>query len=175
MEPITIDVTQNTPYGLQKLDSSISFRSFISFLESKIDQEETVKKTFFSLVLDKLKANPAFSKDIPLSEVNNYKEELSLIYGMLMPPIANEKEVFWALSVPVSPVVFYGTSGFYSLLFQQDGNIRCDLIEDRGVNYKQKLQMLYSFILEKLYHFPPLHHPDMIITLMDDASGLQKY
>ncbi|HWV32178.1 MAG TPA: hypothetical protein VN038_21100, partial [Dyadobacter sp.] len=68
MEPITIDVTQNTPYGLQKLDSSISFRSFISFLESKIDQEETVKKTFFSLVLDKLKANPAFSQDIPLSE-----------------------------------------------------------------------------------------------------------
>jgi len=175
MEPITIDVTQNTPYGLQKLDSSISFRSFISFLESKIDQEETVKKTFFSLVLDKLKADPAFSQDIPLSEVTNYKEELSLIYGMLMPPIANEKEVFWALSAPVSPIVFYGTSGFYSLLFQQDGNIRCDLIEDRGINYKQKMQMLYSFILEKLYHFPPLHHPDMIITLKDDGSGLQKY
>lgn len=175
MEPITIDVTQNTPYGLQKLDSSISFRSFISFLESKIDQEETVKKTFFSLVLDKLKANPAFSQDIPLSEVTNYKEELSLIYGMLMPPIANEKEVFWALSAPVSPVVFYGTSGFYSLLFEKSGDLRCDLVEDRGVNYKQKMQMLYSFILEKLYHFPPLHHPDMILTLKDEESGLQKY
>ncbi|MGV3602356.1 MAG: hypothetical protein ACO1N1_14180, partial [Dyadobacter fermentans] len=78
MEPITIDVTQNTPYGLQKLDSSISFRGFISFLESKIDQEETVKKTFFSLVLDKLRSKPGFSQDIPLSEVTNYKEELSL-------------------------------------------------------------------------------------------------
>lgn len=175
MEPITIDVTQNTPYGLQKLDSSISFRGFISFLESKIDQEETVKKTFFSLVLDKLRSKPGFSQDIPLSEVTNYKEELSLIYGMLMPPIANEKEVFWALSAPVSPVVFYGTSGFYSLLFEKSGDLRCDLIEDRGVNYKQKMQMLYSFILEKLYHFPPLHHPDMIITLKDEESGLQKY
>ncbi|WP_353718093.1 GAF domain-containing protein [Dyadobacter sp. 676] len=175
MEPITIDVTQNTPYGLQKLDSSISFRSFISFLESKIDQEETVKKTFFSLVLDKLKARPGFSQDIPLAEVTNYKEELSLIYGMLMPPIANEKEVFWALSAPVSPVVFYGTSGFYDLLFEKNGNMRCDLVEDRGVNYKQKMQMLYSFILERLYHFPPLHHPDMILTLKDDDSGLQKY
>ncbi|MHA4738699.1 GAF domain-containing protein [Dyadobacter sp. MSC1_007] len=176
MEPITIDVTQNTPYGLQKLDASISFRSFISYLESKIDQEETVKKTFFSLVLDKLTANPAFSMDIPLEEVSKYREELSLIYGMLMPPIANEKEVFWAMSAPVSPIVFYGTSGFYDLVIENDtGSVKCDLIADHGVSYKQKMQTLYSFILEKLYHFPPLHHPDMILTLKDDKSGLQKF
>jgi hypothetical protein len=35
--------------------------------------------------------------------------------------------------------------------------------------------MLYSFILERLYHFPPIHQNNMIITLKDDVSGLQKY
>lgn len=176
MEPTIIDVTQNTPYGLQKIDSSISFRGFINFLEKKIDEEETVKRTFFSLVLEKLKANPAFSEDIPLTDVPNYKEELSLIYGMLMPPIANEKEVFWAMSAPVSPIVFYGTSGFYDLVTESGSNqIKCDLIVDHEANRKQKMQVLYSFILEKLYHFPPVHHPDMIFTLKDGKSGLQKY
>ncbi|MCE7064218.1 GAF domain-containing protein [Dyadobacter sp. CY326] len=176
MEPTIIDVVQDTPYGLQKVDSSISFRKFISFLEEKAGQEKTVKKTFFSMALDTLKANPAFSADIELKDIGNFREELGLVYGMLMPPVANEDEIFWALSAPVSPVVFYGTSGFYNLLTDTTtGHVRCDIVDDGGVNVKQKMQKLYSFILERLYHFPPLPQSDMILTLTDDVSGLQKY
>jgi hypothetical protein len=176
MEPITIDVTQNTPYGLQKIDSSISFRKFIDFLEGKIDQEQTVKKTFFSMALDRLKANPAFESEIELSDIGQFQEELGLIYGMLMPPIADEKDVFWAMSAPLTPVVFYGTSGFYNLVTDNcTGDLKCDLIEDQGANFKQKTKMLYSFILERLYHFLPFHSNEMIITLKDDVSGMQKY
>ncbi|KAA6434092.1 GAF domain-containing protein [Dyadobacter flavalbus] len=177
MELITVDVTQNTPYGLQKMDSSVSFRNFISFLESKADQEETVKRTFFSLVLERLKAEPGFNRQIPLTEVAAYKDQLGLVYGMLVPPVADENNVYWALSVPLGPVVFYGTAGFYNLITDQTnaGNLRCDLIDDKGITVRHKMQMLYAFILERLYHFPPVHQSDMIVTLKDDHSGLQKF
>ncbi|QRR03901.1 GAF domain-containing protein [Dyadobacter sandarakinus] len=176
MEPITIDVTQNTPYGQQKTDSSISFRSFIKLLESRVGTEQTFKRNFFQLVLDKLRADPRFTQNIPLSEIGNYREQLSLVYGMLMPPVTNEEEIFWALGAPVSPIVFYGTSGFYHLITEKGGHeLRCDLIDDKGFSFKQKAEMLYSFILERLYQFPAFHNNNLIITLKDDRTRLQKY
>ncbi|NIJ53142.1 GAF domain-containing protein [Dyadobacter arcticus] len=176
MEPITIDVTQDSPLGIQQIDTSISFVPFIDFLERKTDQETTVKRTFFEMVLARLKAKPEFSAIIPLEDIGKYKEELSLIYGMLMPPIADEKDVCWAMSAPVNPVVFYGTSGFYDLLLDSNtGDIRCDLMKDDPHTRNEKMQMLYSFILERLYHVPPMRKHELIITLLDERSGLQKF
>ncbi|MCE6989381.1 GAF domain-containing protein [Dyadobacter sp. CY323] len=177
MEPITIDVTQESPLGLLQIDTSISFKPFIDFLERKADEERTVKRTFFEMVLGKLRANPAFSEKIPLEDIGRYKEELSLIYGMLMPPIADEKDVCWAMSAPVNPVVFYGTSGFYDLLMDSHtGGIRCDLEHDDNVDTKtHKLQMLYSIILERCYDLPEIYKHELIVSLKDEKSGLQKY
>ncbi|KAA0989204.1 GAF domain-containing protein [Dyadobacter aurulentus] len=175
MEPTIIDVIQDAPFGLQKIDSSISFRNFINFLEEKAGQEKTVKKTFFSMVLDRLRSNPAFSADIDINNIADFREELSLVYGMLMPPVTNEEEVFWALSTPVSPVVFYGTSGFYNLMTDSSGDVRCEIADKTGLNVKQKMKKLYSFILERLYDFPPLHENDLIIALDDDKTRLKRY
>jgi hypothetical protein len=176
MEPTIVDVIKDTTYGYQKVDSSISFRRFISFLEEKAAQEQTVKKTFFTMVLDRLKADPAFTADIKIEDICKYREELSLVYSMLMPPVTNEEEVFWALSAPVAPIVFYGTSGFYKLLTDSHtGQIRCDINDEGGVDMQQKMQKLYSFILERLYHFPALNQNDMIMSLKDDVTGLQKF
>ncbi|MCF0042695.1 GAF domain-containing protein [Dyadobacter fanqingshengii] len=175
MEPTIIDVIQDAPYGLQKIDSSISFRNFINFLEEKAGQEQTVKKTFFSMVLDRLRSNPAFSADIDINDIADFREELSLVYGMLMPPVTNEDEVFWALSTPISPVVFYGTSGFYKLMTDNSGCVRCEIADKTVINVKQKMKKLYSFILERLYHFPPLHENDLIIALNDDKTGLKRF
>jgi hypothetical protein len=176
MEPIIIDLTKNSAYSSRKIDSSISFRNFIGFLEKKMAESETVRKNFFGMVLDKLKEDPKFSADIPLQDIPKFKEQLDLIYGLLVPQVADEKEVYWALSAPVSPIVFYGTPGFYGLVTEKStGALRCDLIDDTGVTFRQKVRMLYSFILERLYHFPPVHQKDMIVTMKDEESGLQKF
>lgn len=176
MEPTIVEVIKDSPYGFQKIDSTISFRRFINFLEEKAGQEQTVKKTFFSMVLERLKADPAFSADIPLEDIGKYKEELSLVYSMLMPPVTDENKVFWALSAPVTPVVFYGTGGFYKLLIDNHtGELRCDISDENGINMKQKMQKLYSFILERLYNCPPMHQNDLIMPLKDDVTGLQKF
>ena len=175
MEPIIIDLTKNSTYNAHKIDSSISFRNFISFIEKKTEEAETVKKAFFGMVLDKLKENPGFSGDVPLQNIPQFREQLDLVYGLVVPPVADEKHVYWALSVPVSPIVFYGTPGFYDLVTEKStGMLRCDLIDESGATARQKIRMLYSFILERLYHFPAVYQKDMIITLNDDRSGLQK-
>ncbi|TLU99382.1 GAF domain-containing protein [Dyadobacter luticola] len=177
MEPITIDVTKDyQPLGPKQIDTSISFRTFIDFLEKKTDEEQTVKRAFFEMVLARLKADPDFSANIPLRNIGKYKEELSLIYGMLMPPIVDERDVCWAMSSPVNPVVFYGTSGFYDLLMDsRTGEIRCDIAMDDVESKKKKMQMLYSFILERIYHLPPMHKHEMVITLHDEKTGLPKF
>jgi hypothetical protein len=176
MEPITIDVTNDANYDVIPIDSSISFDSFIRFLENKADEEQTIKRTFFEMALTRLKATPALSEKIPLEDIGKYKEEMSLIASLLMPLFADEKQVCWAMSAPINPIVFYATTGFYDLMLDsQTGGIRCDIVAGDEDNVTRKKQMVYSFVLEKFYGVPPVHRHELIISIKDEKTRLQKF
>ena len=176
MKSITLDITLDSVSGLPKVDTAISFKKYVDYLKERTESEQTVRKVFFEQVIKKLEEKPDFLKLIPLSEIKKYEEQLSLAYGMMIPAVANEKNVLWALSTPISPIIFYGTDALYSLITENStGRMKCELSMANSVAMKQKVQMIYTFILEKLYNFPPFHYNDMIITLKDDLSGLQKF
>ncbi|WP_031527469.1 GAF domain-containing protein [Dyadobacter crusticola] len=176
MEPITIDVTNDVRYDGIPIDSSISFESFIRFLEDKANEEQTIKRTFFEMALARLKAQPALSGTVPLEDIARYKEEMALVCSLLMPMFADEKQVCWAMSAPINPTVFYATSGFYDLLLDsKSGEIRCDIVLDDEDSATKKKEMVYSFVLEKFYGVPPAHSHELIITIRDEKSGLQKF
>lgn len=176
MKPIILDVTSGSPYGMTRIDTSISFRKYVDFLKDITAKETTIRKSFFEMVIEKLESNPDFLNNIPLDKIGDFEEQLSLAYGMLIPPVADEKNVLWALSTPISPIVFYGTDAFYDLVTDQwTGNMKCELTKTNAATAKQKVQMIYTFILEKLYNFPPFRYNDLIITLNEEQSGLQKF
>lgn len=176
MKSIVLDVTKNAPLGSMPIDATISFVKYINSLKERTLQENDTRKLFFQMVLDKLEEDPAFLEPIKLSEVGKFEEQLSLVYGMLIPSITDEKSVLWAISTPISPTVFYGTDNFYNLIIENGtGQMKCGLIKEDTVSLKQKVLLVYSFILEKLYGFPPSHRNDLIITLKDDKTGLPKF
>jgi hypothetical protein len=178
MKETLLDISQNVPSGTEKVDVSLSFQKFIDYIQKRIIEETTVKKKFFEFVYDQFTADPAFTEEISLSDISSFQEQLSLVYNMLVPVIADEKETFWALSVPLSPIIFYETSAFHDLLADKDtGNSKCGLLReiDISIEKNQKIQMIYSFILDKFYNIPSYHNNDMVISIRDNQTCLAKY
>jgi hypothetical protein len=161
---------------MMQLDTAISFKKYIAYLKNRVENEITVRKKFFEMVLDGLLADPAFLNPISTEALNQYKTQLDLVYGMLIPPIADEKNILWALSGPINPKIFFGTDGFYELLTDQTtGDLRCDLESVNQGTIRQKVLMIYSMVLEKFYNFPISHFGEMLIALREGKSRLQKY
>ncbi|TKT86959.1 GAF domain-containing protein [Dyadobacter frigoris] len=178
MKETILDISQNIPPEIEQIDVSLSFKKFIDYIKERIAGETTVKKRFFEFVLDRFTENPRFAGKVELSEIGDFQEQLSLVYNMLVPVIADEKETLWALSVPLKPTIFYETSAFHDLLADKDtGHAKCDLLRDIDISIekKQKVQMLYAFILERFYGIPSYHNNEMILSIRDDKTCLSKY
>ncbi|SEJ42857.1 hypothetical protein SAMN04487995_4668 [Dyadobacter koreensis] len=178
MKETILDISQNVIPGLENVDVSLSFRKFIGYIEDRIRNEKTVKRKFFEFVHERFTADPRFLEDINLDEIGDFQEQLSLVYNMLVPVIADENETLWALSIPLSQTVFYETSAFHDLLTDdKSGNVKCDLLRDIDISFekKQKAQMIYSFLLEKFYNIPSFHSNDLVISIKDEKTCLPKY
>lgn len=178
MKETILDISPNVLPGMENMDVSLSFRKFIGYIENRIAKETTVKKKFFEFVLDRFTDDPRFSEDINLSEIGEFQEQLSLVYNMLVPVIADENETFWALSVPLSQTVFYETAAFHALLTdKRTGNTKCDLLRDIDISIekKQKMQMIYSHLLNKFYGVPTFHNHDLVIAIKDEGTCLSRY
>jgi len=176
MKSILLDVSEDAPREMPKIDAVISFRKYIAYLKERIDKETSVRKVFLQMVIEKLEENPAFLDIIPIDEIHLYHEQLHLVYGMMIPAVADEKNILWALSTPISPVIFFGTDNFYNLMTEEKtGQIRCDLIKEESASVKQKALMVYELVLEKCYDFPASHQNDMLVSLRDNETGLQKF
>lgn len=156
----------------------LSFKHFINYLKNRIENEESVKKEFFNYVLQRFLSIEKLSGHLLPEEIIQYKEELTLVYSLLMPVIAEEEKSYWALGLPLSPSVFYGTNAFYDLLRDcTTGEMYCDIVEE--TNWKeqkeQKQQMVYSFILKKLFNITLPERSEMVHAMEDKVTGMPRY
>ena len=46
-------------------------------------------------------------------DLSKYKDTLELIFTILTPLMANEKDLFWAMSTPVPEYIFFSTDSFH--------------------------------------------------------------
>jgi hypothetical protein len=163
---------------MREIKKTLSFRRFIDYIKKRISDEKTIKKEYFEFVLAKLTADPAFLGNIDLKDIARFEEQLNLIYGIMLPPVADEKEVLWALSTPLDPKIFFGTSAFYTMLTdQKTGEMACNIIkeEENLINSKQKIQVLYSLILKRLYNIDLQYKSEMVFSLVDANTKMPKF
>ncbi len=178
MQATILDITEKDTDPANGADIVLTFRHFIIYLENRIRSEENVKKEFFTYVLKRFTDNVHLRSDLTLEEAVKYKEELTLIYSLMMPVIADEKESYWALSTPLAPQIFYGTTALYNLLRDdRTGEIFCDIQEgtDWEEQKKQKLQMVYSLVLNQLYHLDLSPRCEMVHAIEDKVTGMPRY
>ncbi len=178
MKTSVLEISNGASEVMKGLNSTLTFKRFIEYIEKRVSDGTTARKGYFEFVYEKLTADPAFTGAISLEDIPKYQEQFDLIYSIMIPPVADEEQVLWGLSTALDPVLFYGTSAFYKLLtIEETGLLNCNIIreEEQQVNVRQKMQVLYSLILNRLYGFNFNFQNQMILSLADEKSGLPKY
>ena len=91
--------------GAGQLDSRLSFDGFIHFLQKRRREEKTMRAKFLDYVItyfeDMLKGKPFIEE----AEMSGYGDLLEWVYSVIFPAIADERDFYWALGVPVKPVM----------------------------------------------------------------------
>jgi GAF domain-containing protein len=156
----------------QEVDAALSFGPFVRYLRNRIAEETGVKTQLYKLVLEQFKAAQLEDQEIPVDKIYDYAVYLEWMYACLTPVMEPEQKIYWALWVPVRPALFYGTDAFYELIQSHKIDLRNRTVEDYR---RERLQMVYSFILKKFYHYHPRVNEYYHAYLNPETELLQYY
>jgi len=176
MQTKIIDIVP-IPFPEPAPETTISFAPFINYLKRRKEESDCHKSRFFSYVIEQFEQYPELLQSVKLEEVERYAEQLQLIYLCLTPIVEDEEKHFWALSVPMRPVLMYATNAVH--YFMQD-MISHKLQSNRVPKsveelIKEKQEFSYSFILERLYGISNFLNRYPVYAVVDKETGLTKY
>lgn len=131
----------------------LSLHPFAQFLRTRVEKEKGVKKLFFEHILEQISRYPALEEEVSLENIVDYKDVLEYVHLALLPPVTDEREKYWALSLPFSPVLFYGTRAIYHFLTDKQGFLKGNIIH--SMSEKEKIRHIqticYTLAMERLY------------------------
>ncbi|WP_448634088.1 hypothetical protein [Pedobacter panaciterrae] len=153
MKKVILDVSGNKAHSLE-VDSAISFSPFIKYLRGRVKGEKTVKGALYRSALKEFKKYNIEEAEIPLESIHDYESLLENMYACLTPALATEDKLAWGLCFPLQPITFYGTDLMYELLENKKNDQDSYVVSKTPADYhKERLQLVYSFILKELYNF----------------------
>jgi len=150
-----LNLAEASDFEESGVKTSLSFKPFLDYIRARLADKDTIKKDIYELILHKFSAFPELEGRIELEEMAKYKGLLDLMFIVLSSVVEDEKQILWGLCVPVSPHIFYGSDPFYQLMQDaEEEHQKAALCETTGQDFqKEKMEMLYSFLLERFYHF----------------------
>ena len=159
------------------VNTKICFQPFINFLETCLASEQTPKAKLYKFVLDEFNKAPMPGDFIEFDELPDHAELLELIYMILSPPTANEKEFLWALSAPGSKYLFYRTEAFDQTVESgTSGETGARFASEEKEFIKKCLRTsAYKIILEKFYNLDSVELDRIIYSHFDLTRGLTRY
>lgn len=153
--------------------SGLNFTPFLDFIKLKMLHNNLSKNGYLSFVLDEFQKHPELMENLEVEKACLFADQLQLIYNVLCPITEDEETHFWALSLPVTPALFYGTNGFYNLAAGRHSSLNIPpgvVIVDKDVHANQ-LRCCYSVILDKCYKLPHFFNQDWIESFPDIKTG----
>src|SRR5262245_60314013 len=114
METMTINI--NEKFVLPQLDTAFSLKPFINFLRKSLKNDSSLKDKLTAFLLEKLEQFPELEGDVPLEQLDKYREILELIFVSMSNVTEDETRLPWALGMPMRPLFVYGTSAFYNIM-----------------------------------------------------------
>ncbi|MBO9566144.1 MAG: GAF domain-containing protein [Niastella sp.] len=158
-------------WSVQQITCTFSFQPFLQWLQQRVTTETSAKVHFYKMVLQRLEAWPGIQEDIPVGNIYQYEELLEWIYACLTPVATSEQDIMWALWLPVQPIMVYGTDAFYELIQSHKIDLSHRTPEDFR---REQLQMVYTYILKKIYHFNPRQN-EYYHAYLNPATNLLQY
>src|ERR1700759_3186353 len=140
--------------GSEQLDVGLSFKGFINFVRQRQLVEKTMRVKFLDMVANYFEERLQGKYAVTIDEIGKYGDLLELMFTAIFPPLTAEGENAWALSVPVTPVIFYGTDTFYDKLRDPlTHEMKACMMDSRHkVRKKMNFEVVYSLILKRLYN-----------------------
>ncbi|MFT3979262.1 MAG: GAF domain-containing protein [Ferruginibacter sp.] len=158
-------------------DTHLSFKPFLDNLRKRTSDGETIKKEMLEFILAKFSMYPELEQNVPFEDLSKYKSLFDLLYITLTSIIDEEKKMYWALCVPMSPIMFYGSDPFYEMLDEADKyDDHCGLTEEEVRAFKaKKLEHFYSYILKHFYDIQFSGSGSIIRSMVDPQTGITRH
>lgn len=158
-------------------ETVLTFKPFVNYLKNRRDETNKHKNRFFAFVIEQFEKAPELLKPVTPEKAREYADHMQLIYSMVSPVIEDEEKHRWALSLPLKPLVFYGTNAYFNLVTDiASGVLRKSIATKSPDEMKRsRHEFIYSLILEKLYNIPSFFSRDIVHSLEDEETGLTKY
>lgn len=163
--------------AVEGLEIKVTLEPFRNYLEEKSRSTRNIKSAFIEFVLEQLKKHPDLNGELTLEKLMSHRELLDMIYAALSISVEDEKDHLWALCAPITPIIFYGTDALYSLLQdEQTGMVKNSILETQfDIVHNKRPELLYTLILFRVFNFPQAFKTELIKTIVDENTGLQKY
>lgn len=153
---------------------SLSLRPFIKFVEKEAAKEyNNVKSNFFKHIAERIRQIKGCDCSIDLQEIGRYEEILEYIYLTLLAPATDEQQHLWALGMPLSPVIFYGTDALYHFLLDEGGRVR-GAVSNNDNKETLVRSLVYSLTLQRLYGLSFSTNLEMTQIIPDENNKLKK-
>jgi len=174
MQTMTINI--NEKFVLDKLDTGLSFKPFIDFLRKRIKNDLSLKDKLTGFLLEKLEKYPELEGDVPIEDIEKYKDVLELIFVSMSNVTEDETRLPWAIGMPMRPLFVYGTSAFYDIMIDaKNQKLNKAAQHDPEVMRQRNLRITYPFIMERIYNFKDFHKNEIIHTFVDEETGLLRH
>ena len=175
MKQFVLNISQKNAVRAS-IDSVLSFQPFAEYISDKLAKEQTIKQKIYGFVMEKLKQLPSLDKPIDIQDTGNYAELFELIYAALTGITTEDEEKLWALGVPFTPIIYYGTDDLYELMVDKaTGEINSYMVKDITENEKRRLALIYSIILQRFYGYTLVFKKDVLHYYTDPECGLYKF
>ena len=163
--------------GAEQLEAVVSFRGFIHFLKQRLPEEKMMRAKFLEYVIHQFEERLRGKDIIPEEEIGQYGDLMELMFTCVFPALSDERESAWALAVPVTPTVLYGTDLFYDKLRDPVTHEIKACMMDKGqkVRTKVNLELVYSLILRRLYNYSLASGTSVIRSMTDKSTGLAHF
>jgi len=174
MQTMTINI--NEKLTLTNLDTAFSLRPFINFLKKSLKHDSSLKDKLTAFLLEKMEQFPELEGDVPLDNLDKYRDVLELIFVSMSNVTEDETRLPWALGMPLRPHFVYGTDAIYKLMIDKNNSkLKKAVVQDEEMMRHRNLRMAYTFILERIYNFAPFHKNEIIHSFMDEETGLMRH
>lgn len=163
--------------GAEQLEAVISFGGFIRFLKQRLPEEKMMRAKFLDFVIRQFEERLGGRDVIPEEEIGEYGNLMELMFTCIFPVLTDERESAWALAVPVTPTVIYGTDPFYDKLRDPWTHEMKACMVEKGqmVRKKVNLELVYSLILRRLYNYSLATGSSVIRSMIDKSTGLAHF
>jgi hypothetical protein len=154
--------------------SHLSFKPFLDHIRSRVDKEEGLRKNIYNKVLESFAKFPELEGKVELDTLCKYREQLDVLYAVLNPSVEDDSKLFWALSVPLDPVIFYGSPALYDIMLDNKEIIHVCEFQNIADFHKLAAEFFYSFILKRFYGMQLDAHSNFTRSIIDKKTNLTR-